>query len=40
MSEKKRLIILSILLVLSIALLVYTRTHIGHEFVKQLAGLR
>lgn len=38
MTEKKRLVILSILFLLSLALLIYTRTHIGHDFVKQLSG--
>lgn len=36
MSEKNRTIILLILLALSVALLVYARTHIGPDFVKQL----
>ena len=36
MTEKKRFVILIILLILSVALLIYAKTHIGHDFVKQL----
>ena len=36
MSEKKRFVVFAILLCLSIALLVYLKVHIGHDFVRQL----
>jgi hypothetical protein len=36
MSEKQRSVILLVLLVLSLALLAYVKTHIGQGFIKQL----
>ena len=36
MNEKKRFFILLILLILSIGLLVYTKTHVGHGLLDQL----
>ena len=36
MAEKQRTIILAVLLILSIAFLVYVKTHIGQGFVNQL----
>ncbi len=36
MSDKQRGLILFILLILSLALLVYVKTHIGQGFIKQL----
>ncbi len=36
MNQKKRFWLLLILLVLSIGLLIYTKTQIGHNFVEQL----
>jgi hypothetical protein len=38
MSEKTRFIILCILLVLSVGLLVFVRTHIDNAFIDQLRG--
>jgi len=35
MSEKKRFVLLLILLFLSIGLLVYVKVHIGNDFIKQ-----
>lgn len=36
MSDKKRFVLLVVLLVLSLALFVYAKLHIGPDFVKQL----
>lgn len=36
MTEKRRSLILFILLILSLAFLIYVKTHIGQGFVKQL----
>ncbi len=36
MSEKKRFWLLLILLILSAGLLIYTKTHVGHNFFEQL----
>lgn len=38
MSERKKFIILLILLALSTALLIYARAHVGPDFVKQLSA--
>ena len=38
MKDKTRTIVLLVLLILSVALLVYARTHIGPDFVKQLSS--
>lgn len=38
MTDKQRFIILSILLVLSIGLLMFVRTHIDNAFINQLRG--
>jgi hypothetical protein len=36
MNPKKQLVFLLILTALSIALLVYAKTHVGNDFIKQL----
>ena len=36
MSDKQRSVILFVLLILSLALLVYVKTHIGQGFIEQL----
>ena len=36
MSDKQRSLILFILLILSVALLIYVKTHIGQGFIDQL----
>jgi hypothetical protein len=38
MTEKKKTIILLVILALSVALLIYAKTHIGEGFVKQLSS--
>ena len=39
MTEKRRFFVLLILLAVSLGLLIYTKTHIGHNFVDQLKSL-
>ena len=36
MSDKRRSMILFVLLILSLALLIYVKTHIGQGFIEQL----
>lgn len=39
MSEKKRFVLLLVLLALSLALLIYAKTHVGTSFINQLRSL-